>query len=76
MFSSLTLNVDENVIKIYYYKNVEFLYQDFINIALKRSLCIGQTKRYYLVLKVAVIYLKSRLPFIAFSYSYSMIGID
>lgn len=37
----LALGIDENVIKVYNNKNIEFLCQDLINIALKSSRCVS-----------------------------------
>ena len=69
-------NVDEDVIKIYYYKNVEFFCQNLIDIALEYNWCIGQSKWHHLVLKMAIAGPKGRLLFIAFPDSYLIIGIS
>ena len=75
MLLTFALNVDEDVIKVYYYKNVELLHQDPIDIALERGWCIDQSKRHNLVLKVAIAGLESRLLFISFPNSHLMVGI-
>ena len=57
--------VDNNVIKIKNDKNIKFFGQNLVNIALEADRCIGQPKKHYLILEVAVSSLKSRFPFIA-----------
>ena len=39
------VGIDEDVIKVNNDKNIEFLCQDLINIALKAGWCVGQPKR-------------------------------
>ena len=46
--------VDENVIEINNDKDIKFFGQDLVNIALEAGQCIGQLKKHYLVLEVAV----------------------
>ncbi len=75
MLFALTLSVDKNVIEIYYYKDVEFLGQDLIDIILKRGQCVGQSERHDLILKMTIGGLKGRLPFIAFLDPHSMVSI-
>ena len=64
------LSVDENVIEINNDKDIKFLDQDLVNIALEADQYIEPPKRHYLLLKVAVSNLESRFPFIAFFYPY------
>ncbi len=66
MLFALTLSVDEDVIEIHYYKDVELLGQNLIDVTLKRGRCIGQSKRHDLVLEMAVAGPESRLSFVAF----------
>ncbi len=75
MFFALALSVDENIIEIYYYENVELFGQDLVDIALKRGRCIGQSERHDLVLEMAVAGPEGRLPFVAFPDPHSMVGI-
>ena len=75
MLFSLVFNIDKDVITIYYHKNVKFFCQNLVNIALKRGRCIGQSKKHYLILKMAIIDPKDRLLFIFFSDLHPMIGI-
>ena len=48
------LNIDEDVIKIYYDKDVKLFGKNFIDITLKTSQSIRESKRNDLVLKMAV----------------------
>ena len=68
------LGVDKDGIEINNDKDIEFLGQDLVNIALEAGRCIGQPKRHYLVLEVAVSSLESRLPFIALFYGHLMVS--
>ncbi len=38
---SFAFSIDEDVIEVYYHENVELLCQDLVDIALKRSRCVG-----------------------------------
>ena len=75
MFFVFVFGVDKDIIKIHYHENVEFLYQNLINVALKCGQCVDQSKRHHLILKIAIAALESRLPFIFFLDPYLMIGI-
>ncbi len=75
MLFALAPSVDENVIEIHYYKDVELLGQDLDDVTLKRSRCIGQSERHNLVLQMAVAGPEGRLPFLAFPDPHSMVGV-
>ena len=75
MLFALALSIDEDIIKVQYHKNVEFFCQDLVDIALKRGWCIGQSKRYDLVLEVAIASSESRLPFVSFLDPHLIVGI-
>ncbi len=75
MFFAFVLSVDENIIEIHYYEDVELFGQDLVDIALKRGRCIGQSERHDLVLEMAVSGPEGRLPFVAFPDPHSMVGI-
>ena len=75
MLFFLALNIHEAVIKIYNNKDVKLFRQDFINTNLKCSKCIGQTKKYYLILKVPIPSPEGYFLFITFLDLYSMINI-
>ena len=66
--------IDKDVIKVNNDKNIKFLGQDLINIALEAGRYVRQLKSYYLVLEMAVLSLESRLPFIAFFYPHPMVS--
>ena len=66
--------VDKDVIKVKNGKNIKFLGQDLVNIALETGRCVGQPKRHYVVLEVAVSSPESRFPFIAFFYPHPMVS--
>ena len=68
------LGVDKDVIKVNNDEDIKFLGHDFLNIALEVGRCVGQSKKHYLVLEVAVSSLKSRLIFIALFYPYPMVS--
>ena len=76
MIFSLIFDIDKDIIKIYYYKNIELFYQNLIDIALEYSRCVGQYKRHYLVLKMAVAGLESHFPFMSFSNLYPIVSIS
>ncbi len=75
MLFTLVLSVDEDVIEIHYYENVELLHQDLVDITLECGRCIGQSERHDLVLEMAIAGPESRLLFIAFPDPHSMVGI-
>ncbi len=75
MFFALALSVDENIIEIHYYEDVELFGQDLVDIALKRGRCIGQSERHDLVLEMAVAGLEGHLLFIAFPDPHLMVSI-
>ena len=68
------LCINEDVIKVNNDKNIKFLSQDLVNIALKAGRCVGQFKKHYLVLELAVSSLESRLPFITLFYPHPMVN--
>ena len=68
------LGVDDNVIEINNDKDIEFLGQDLVNVALEAGRGVGQPKRHYLVLEVAISSPESHLPFIALFYPHLMVS--
>ena len=66
--------IDENVIEVKNNKDIKFLNQDLVNIALEAGRCIGQPKKHYLVLEMAASSPESRLLFIALFYSHPMVS--
>ncbi len=75
MLFTLARNIDEDVITVHYHKNVKLLCQDLIDITWKDVRYIGQSKRHYLVLEMAIAGSKGRLPFFSFPNSHLIIGI-
>ncbi len=72
----LILIIDKNVIQIYNNKYIRLFCQNLVDIVLESDWYIGQSKRYYLVLKMAIAGFKDRLLFIAFLDLHPMIGIS
>ena len=66
--------VDEDVIEVNNDEDIEFLGQNFINIALEASRCVGKPKKHYLVFKVAVSSPEDRFLFIAFFYPHLIVS--
>ena len=67
--------VDKDVIEIHHHKDVKFFHQDLINIALESGQYIGQSKRHYLILEIAIADFENYLLLITFSNSHLMLGI-
>ncbi len=72
---TFALDVDEDVIEVYYYKNVELFCQDLVDVARKCGRYIGQSKRHDLIFKVTIVSLKGCLTFITFLDLHLMVGI-
>ena len=75
MFFIFAPSINKDIIKIPYYKNVEFFCQNLVYIVLKRGRCIIQSKKYYLVLKMAITGLKNRFLFITFLNPHLIVAI-
>ncbi len=73
---AFVLGVDEDIIEVYFDKNVELFCQDLVDITLKRGRRVGQSKRHDLIFEITIAGLEGRLPFVAFPDPYSMIGIS
>lgn len=69
-------SVDQDIVQIYDHKDVKLFGEDLIDIALEASWSIRKSKRYDLILKMAVSGLKNSFLFIVFLNSHLMIGID
>ncbi len=76
MLFALVLSIDENVIEVHYYKNVELFCQDLVDKALEYGPCVGQSKRHDLIFEVAIASPEGRFLLIAFPDPHSMVGID
>ncbi len=75
MLFAFALAIDKDVIKVHYHENVEFFYQDLVDITLKYGRHINQSKRHDLIFEVTISGLISRLPFIAFPNTHLRVGI-
>ena len=73
---SLVFDIDEDVIKIYYYKDIKLFRQKLVDIVLKYSWYIGQSKKYHMVLKIAIASLENCLLFIFFSNLHLIVNIS
>ena len=63
-----------DIIQIYNDKNIEFFRKNLINIALECCWSIGQSKKYYLIFKMAVSGPESSLSLISFANFHLVIG--
>ncbi len=73
---AFVLGIDEDVIKVYYDKNVELLYQNLVDIVLECGRYVGQFKRHDLIFKVTIVGSEDHLPFIAFPDLHLMVDIS
>ncbi len=76
MLFAFVLGVDEDVIEVYYDKNVKLLYQDLVDVALECCWCIGQSKMHHLVLEMAIAGPEGCLPFVSFPNLHSIVDIS
>ncbi len=75
MLFAFAFGVDEDIIKVYYHKNVELLCQNLVDVALEHGRCVSQSKRHHLVPEMAIVGPEGRLLFSVFPDFYSIIGI-
>lgn len=68
--------IDEDIIKVYYHKNIMFLRHNLVDVAWELSLYVNEFKKHYLVLKIIVAGLKKCCLFITFFDLYLMLGIS
>ena len=66
--------IDQNVIQIYYNKNIKLFSKNLVDIALKTGRSIEKSESHNLVLEVAVLDTKDRFLFITFLYPHLMIS--
>ena len=76
MLFAFVFNVDEHIMEVYYYKNIELFCQDLIDIALKYSQCINQSKKHDLVFEIVIMASENHLQFITFLDFHLMVSID
>ena len=70
----LVFGIGENTIQIHNNKDIMFFCKDLIDIALECCRSVGQSKRYYLILKMAVFGPESSLSLISFGNSHPVVG--
>ena len=61
------LGVDENIIQIHNDEDIKLFRKDLIDVGLEYCRSVGQSKRYYLILEVAISGLENSLPLISFT---------
>lgn len=76
MFISIIFSINKNIIQIYDNKNVKLFCLNLIDIALKYSWCICQSKKYYLVFKLTIISPKDHFLFIDYLNFHQIRSID
>ncbi len=75
MWLALFLGINWIVIQIHDDKDVKLFSYNFIDIVLTTGWSVEESKKYNLVLKIAISNTKSHFLFIAFSNSHYVIGI-
>ena len=60
----LRVQVDEYVVEVHQYTNIEQVAKDIIHEAFESGGCIGESERHYAPFKGAVVSPESRLPFV------------
>ena len=68
------LGIDEDIIEVNNDKDIKFLGQDLVNIALEAGWCVEEPEKHYLVLEVVVLSLKGRFLFIALFYLHIIVS--
>ena len=63
----LGVQVDEYVVKVYQYTNIEQVAEDVIHEALESGGCAGESERHYMPFEGTVASLESHLPFVTLS---------
>ena len=68
-------SINQNVIKVHNDKNVKFFYHNFVDIAIEADGDIRKTKKFDLILKIAVLNSKDYFLLVIFPNSYIMIYV-
>ena len=71
----LEVGVDEDVIQVHQYTNIEQVTKNIIHEVLESGRCIGESERHYMPFKGAVASLESCLPFVTLLDSDQMVGM-
>ena len=70
----MIFGINQDIIQIYYNKDIKLFNKDFVDIALKIGCCVEKTKGDDLVFEIAIFGVKSRLLLIIFFNFHLMIG--
>ncbi len=73
---SWILSIDQDIVQVYYNKDIKLLSKDFVDVALKTDRCVEKAKRYYLVPEIAVSGAESRLLLVTFLIPHLMISTN
>ena len=76
MWLAWILGIDQYVIQVYNNKDIQLFSQNLVNVSLEGSRSIRKAKRHNLVFEVSVSGPENCLPFITFTNSHPIIGID
>ena len=68
-------SIDQDVVQVYNDKDIELLGQDLIDVTLKDSRSVRETKGHDLILKVAISSSKNHFSLVTFSDSHSMVCV-
>ena len=71
----LRVGVDEYVVYIHQYTNIEQVTEDVIHEALESGRCVGESKRHYAPFEGAIASPESHLPFVALLDSDQMVSV-
>ena len=71
----LRVGVDEDVIEVHQYTNIEQVTKDIIHEVLESSGCVGESERHYAPFEGALASPESHLPFVALLDLDQMVGV-
>ena len=69
------VGVDEYVVEVYQYTNIEQVAKDIIHEALESSKCVSESERHYTPFEGAIVSPESHLPFVTLLDSDQMVGM-
>ena len=70
---SVIISIDKNVVQVYNDKDVNLFSKNLINVFLKAYWCVCQSKKYHLVLKLAIPSLERHLLFVPLADSHPIV---
>ena len=71
----LGVGVDEYVVEVHQYTNIEQVAEDVVHEALESGRCVGESERHYVPFEGAIVSLESPLPFITLLDLDQMVGM-